>query len=395
MAGATDNLLTELCPEPNAITDVVHAIQAFFPSGTGNPLDNTVTYERPSDDASLVLRYSKDRVTSIFRGPGLSDQVYDELRDFVEEAVFRSPGTVIGRCYLFSECPVLGYWRHDNHLQILPAPPEAPRPSQRMAPHPFILEFQFRGSLNSRIDSFRLGRAVRRWVRILNALSVCRIWDAPGYEMHWVLTGTDPRTVECRHEGYLLPDPPRLQHWSPTGGYPPLDQVAPLDYYGRTATFGDLRLPSTAADFLDRLARLTSKDSDRFMRACAWLSHGLGSFQSFQSATFVALTNAIEALIPPSTGGTRCDKCGLDKKPGPTALFEAFVNAHLPNDGQIRTSARELYTLRSLLTHGSTLYRVDEDVYSWMRPRVWEQTDALYDMFRIVRLCLHEWLMRR
>lgn len=49
---------------------------------------------------------------------------------------------MIWREVFFSALPVDAYWKYQEQWQIMPAPPEAPRPIALIGEHPFILELR-------------------------------------------------------------------------------------------------------------------------------------------------------------------------------------------------------------------------------------------------------------
>jgi hypothetical protein len=69
-------------------------------------------------------------------------------------------GIEVRRDVLFSGRELRGFWRHHDEWQILPAPPEAPRPRALYDEQAFALEYRVRTSAN---DIVSLTRRRRRY----------------------------------------------------------------------------------------------------------------------------------------------------------------------------------------------------------------------------------------
>lgn len=112
-------------------------------------------------EQDYVLRLSHKKNDAVYRaeaGPALTEETLHSLAQRIETELKEPNGALVGRELLLSESPIEGYFRHDDRLQILPAPSDAPRSPVLpgiSARHPFVLEVQYLASKNPAINTFR------------------------------------------------------------------------------------------------------------------------------------------------------------------------------------------------------------------------------------------------
>ena len=135
-----------------------------------------------------------------------------------------------------------------------------------------------------------------------------------------------------------------------------------------------LSVPDSLGDSLDRVARLAPGQKRDLIRACFWLNHARRVWTISQSASYLAVSQAIEALLPDAEQ-IKCEECGeLREVPSITKRFTDWVEANVP-DEEARSS---LYASRSKITHGSILLEVDvQALPDSLTPRGTEQDLAL------------------
>ncbi len=118
-----------------------------------------ITYPGRVKDYALRLIYDRNRLAEIIPGPALTAVDANTLRSRIETELLTPGGARVGRVILFSSVPVTGCFRYENLFQLVPVPPEAPRPAFTMGEHPLLLEFSFRTSQTHRFAMY----GVRVW----------------------------------------------------------------------------------------------------------------------------------------------------------------------------------------------------------------------------------------
>ncbi|MGH6876469.1 MAG: hypothetical protein ACREHV_03710 [Rhizomicrobium sp.] len=96
------------------------------------------------DGPSLTVRYGrKGGVVAIDAGPNLFDADVAEIESKIRHSLLNRGPEKIGRQVLFANIPTDGWFRFGDVFQIVPVPPEAPRPRFPVGQHPFLLEVRF------------------------------------------------------------------------------------------------------------------------------------------------------------------------------------------------------------------------------------------------------------
>ena len=333
--------------------------------------EDEITYPGHQTDFALTLVYRKDRLADIRPGPRLTAQDVETLQRRVDEELLASPGARVGAEILFANLPVTGWFRYRDAFQLLPVPPQAPRPPFLMGEHPFLLEFRFPDSTNWQIR--RLRRAIRgRQVE----LALAGLLEGSIHSLgtitrhHWVVpphTEGETWTVAYCQEMYTSPDILlERDEFSSVEELPRLEALEPSSYYARLGIRPgeSLKIPNTLESLLNRLYALTPKWRDRFLRGCFWFQHASRVHASSRSAAFTALISAVEALMPEEQSAGRCPACGRPSGKGPTQRFADFVAKYaLPGDG-LEAERKKFYAIRSKLSHGGTLLHSDYSAWS-------------------------------
>jgi hypothetical protein len=111
------------------------------------------------------------QIKRISAGASLSEQELDELLAQVEADLKDDRIAEYGAEILFARRPVTGAFRFRSiPMQILPPPPEAPRPPAITADHPFVLEYPIQCSQTPQARYLRRRKNAVEWAWVLNAL---------------------------------------------------------------------------------------------------------------------------------------------------------------------------------------------------------------------------------
>jgi hypothetical protein len=171
--------------------------------------------------------------------------------------------------------------------------------------------------------------------------------------------------------------------------------VAAEQYYAPVGLHvGDpLSLPDNFEELLAAYFSLLSSQRDRFMRASHWYQFARRAWNFSSSAAFTALVSAVEALMPETKADRHCDACNRPLGAGPTKQFIDFVDRHVPGGGETATRRRQLYSLRSALSHGGKLLHADRFTWGGMTSSSLSEWDDQRALWRLVRLILTNWLI--
>ena len=397
-----ENLLPDLLLPNVDHLELLTVIQQHYRSSRSTT-DDDVVYPN-ADPYALKIRHKDGRITMIEPGPVFSVQELEALQEKVRTQLVESPGTAVEVCIMFSSSPVKGSFTHPSgRVQILPAPPQAPRPPVLYADHPFVLEFPIRQSHNGFITTQRRTRGVLEWTWILNVLlraNIKSIGPRSGHMWALCLQGREgPPTqaqVQWAQEYYMI-DSFKLVQDEFTKTSPLLiPEMHHGEYYAaRYIVSDDLVIPDSLSGLLDRVANLSADDHRRFMRATQWMYVANAVWDHHVSSSYIALVAAIESLAHRSTSSKPCQTCGKDTSPGPTQRFQDFIEEHAPTPGAAENK-KWLYHMRSDLVHGLYLLQFDESVFGLPLTTTYlEQSGAYTDLYQIVRLVLVNWLQRR
>jgi hypothetical protein len=342
---------------------------------------NRVSYLHPEQGHVLNLVYTRrGRVAACEPGPGLTDDLVEEIANLGQAALGSDTGHEVRRQVLFSMPEAKGYWRHGDEWQILPAPPEAPRPTFLMGEFPFVLEYRIRSSSNTAIAFTRSRRRAWELHLVLSLLLRGRITrESDAKPHHWVLP-EDPSAEAARaaylNEGYTIEGGfvPRAENFSHATAFPRLTVVPDEEYYARRGFDPEhaLDVPASLDDIFNRFEQSDPQTRDRLLRAAYWLDAAYRVWDMSKALSYVAAIFAVEALVP-SHEAEPCPCCGLDRSPGPTARFRDFVEKYAASTEE--APRQGLYELRSKLVHGHRLHALD-------LPRAWGALTPRDEEFR-------------
>jgi hypothetical protein len=382
-------------------SELEQVLLAHFNRSTGvSPRE--IHYLRAQEDVvTLIVRYDADgELSAIEAGTGLHADDVAQLEEKVHRLLLKTAAEGIGQMVLFAHVPTTGHFRYKDRFQILPVPPEAPRPPYAVGDHPLLVQFAVAESEDFQTNSIRRSR-IGREIELLCVALTTSIWRSIGFVVnhHWVLTNLnqpDNWKSEFLQEGYTYKGANgRVEKFFDISGKPALALTPTNEYYKRVGITVDqiLDLPADFAGLLDRFYSASREDRDRFLRAAFWFQHAQRVSNISRSASFTALVSAIEALMPPPEEAEKCVKCKRSVGKGPTAQFADFVSRFAPGPTVTNSDRRKLYSLRSALSHGGSLLHSDRS--GWLGGMTGKRLDEWEDhraMWRIARVTLVNWL---
>jgi hypothetical protein len=360
--------------------------------------NDRVNYFHSEQGHVLDVVYSKrGQILGFEPGPGLTDELIAELREQVDAAFAQDAGVEVRRGLLFGMPPVNSFWRHGDDWQILPAPPQAPRPSFLMGDHPFVLEYRVRSSSAFSVALMRRSRRYWELHLLLSLLLRGRITrETPESQHHWVILPEpmpNGRQTAYVNEGYLVGEGFVLvaDDFSDPSEYQQLAVVPDDDYYARRGVQRDeMDVPACLDVFFDRFEAANARTRDQLLRASYWLDAAYRVWHTSKSLSFIATINAVEVLVP-EVNEDRCPECGRDRSPGPTARFHDFVETYAAAEGAEERKA--LYQLRSAFVHGGALHNLDIPRAWGMEPHVMRHHELHDIALKVSRAAIRTWFL--
>lgn len=358
-----------------------------------------VTYLHPEQGHVLDVVYDKHgRIACCEPGPGLTEDLVATLRKHVAGAYGPDAGFEIRRDVLFSVPEVKGFWPHGDDWQILPAPPQAPRPGFLVAEHPFVFEYRVRTSLNNFISLTRRRRRFRELHLLLSLVLRGLITREPDtHPHHWVLLH-EPAAHGSRtaylNEGYMVGGGfvIRADGFSDPVGHPKLVVVPDDEYYVRRGLErDDLDVPTCLDAFFDRFESADPRTRNQLVRASYWVDVAYRVWHTSKSLSFVAAINAVETLVPDQEHDP-CPCCGRNRAPGPSAGFRQLIETHAAAEGAEARAA--MYGLRSALMHGRGLHSSDDSsAWAALIPRNIEHMQLHETALAVSRAVIRSWFL--
>jgi hypothetical protein len=353
-------------------------------------------------EPALVVKYSKDgAIVEITAGPTTDTSDVASVIEKVERYLLQSNATQIGQTVLFAIVPTRGGFRYKDVFQLVPVPPEAPRPPFFIGDHPLLLQYQVASSTDYQTDMLRRSRVGRELELLCVALNA-RMRGGIGMvaRYHWSLVGDlrDPvnwRSEYCQ-EAYMYPGANGIAPtYSSIDGLEAIASVPAQTHYTRIGLSGGevLDVPDTFEQSLDTYFAMPRDNQERFIRACFWFQYAQRVATLSHSGAFTALVSAVESLMGDAKPEGHCEKCSRPIGAGPTRRFIEFVEQYAPGPAISNSHRRQLYSLRSALAHGGHLLHADR--FGWgggmTANALSEETDQRA-LWHAVRLVLVNWL---
>jgi hypothetical protein len=398
MIDRAENLLPRLLPAGVEHHDLVSVVSSRFGGSLYEP-DRRATFFPMNPPHALRLEYNQDlELTGAFAEEALSEEDVEAVPAELKRNFLESAGPGVGQGILFGSAPVDGWWGYRDRFRIIRVPPEASRPHVLVAPHPFLVEFIYNRSPEFTVSLCRRRREEHRLALLLSSLLKSSItWHlykaVGGRHSTWVQlpnSGSVWNIAFCQiayeHESI----PHVLDAFTPTDGFGRLPLVPAERYYQpRYIRDGDsLELPSDLEESIDLFFALPAQQQDRFLQASYWLNQA-NRVDSF-SAMFMYIIQAIESLAWRRRSQTYCPRCNKPEGPGPTRLFNEFLDRHAPEATEGR---RLLYNVRSGLSHGSMPpFLVDTEMYFGFVPEEQWQRQLVEEALEAARHSMHNWL---
>jgi hypothetical protein len=289
--------------------------------------------------------------------------------------------------------------RVGDTLQILPVPPESPRPPFVMAPHPFVLEFTYPKCGDPLVDIARQRRRAQEFGLLLNVLVEGVTDPPPRFGRHeWVMEvepgASDPLRCSLRQVGYVPKG--MLPHgggFTPIEGYSAMTVVENLDWLEAMRAGTDvLRVQGFVAPLILSYEALDPAARRQFLRSAYWFHHAHVAHAHSASAVLLALVSALDTLLPPAPPSRRCPTCGLSVGASRTTQFADYIERLVPSVPHLRGAARDLFGLRSDVTHGWHLLDHDEAAEMTIAPFAANEDRHIQDARMLVKYALRRWL---
>ena len=398
----SDNLFNEFSGDSVDQSELEQLLLMHF-NGSSSIDENEIHYAHPGiDTPALVLKYSRDgELAEIHPGPGIRSDDIDQLRSKIYRQLVQSNGLEVGQLALFAHVPTVGYFRYKDLFQISPMPDEAPRPKFLIGDHPLFLQYKYQASIDSQISMLRRTRVGRELELLLVALTSrvtgC-IQNVVRY--HWSIISdvgnpANWKSLYCQ-EGYTWPNANGIgATFFSNDGINPITRTKAQDHYNQLGiSVGQtLDLPDLLEQLVDTYFSMTQEGRDRFIRASFWFQYAQRVGRISHSGSFTALVSSVEALMSEARPVSQCPTCERPIGAGPTKRFVDFV-ASYAGAGLSNTQRRELYSLRSALSHGGSLMHSDR--FGWgsrMTSNSLSEWSSERTMWQVVRLVLVNWLI--
>lgn len=340
-------------------------------------------FSHEEDKPALEVRYSKaGRIMSFVALDHLKEDDIEKLTASVNDELIKERPWKIIRRVLFAHVPFKGAFRHGDHFQVLPMPPDAPLPPHaHTQKNPFLLECRFRSSENGMLNASRHTAMERRWAGLINGLCTFPI-SLPNFNVsfEWFHGPPEDHSSHIGQVGYHYSNLKVIADtYSPTDGLPPLPRLNRDAYYARF-NYGEGQTFDLSDDFETSLAQynsLTPEEVSKFSRACHWFRHAQSIWFQSNSAAQVALVCAVEALA------------GNAPDLRPTQRFKKTLEVLAPG---LEGDNEEFYRVRSKLAHGHSLLDHEINGFTMGHAGTTEQTQ-LSRLRDVVRIALYHWLI--
>lgn len=332
------------------------------------------------------------RLKGIYAGKGLSEEDYVQFKDSILRDIVNDSGVIVCSEILFCKPLVVkGWWRYRDLFQIQPVPSYAPQVKHTLGPNPFVVEYKLKYSPRWEVRLNRRYWKMKELVYLLNAFLEGQIYlPSRNLDITWGLVGDvkNAESVISVKKGYKIKDFQEEKNTFDALSEIEQIQSLPFQSYNRgnlsVSPDHSLRIPDSLEKVFDAYFSLSEAYQNKFMTASYWLNHADES-KNARSASFVALVQVIEALLPKIETKT-CEKCGQPEY----KLAQSFVSFldHYAPGNVFGVGRKKLYSVRSELAHGKRLMASDcGGVITWEDDGTWEE------MRQVVKSSLYNWVL--
>ncbi len=373
--------------------EIMHVLLSIFKSS--QRYDNRTIFF-PSgnyDDCIIQLKTSGKNKIELIPTSKCDRETLQKIEEKIRTDI-ETYETKIGRDILFSSILLYGYFRYKDIFQIIPAPPQAPKPKYIFSgQHPILLEFKYKGSNNDWIDTYRRKKKSYEIALLLNLLLNANISNRE-YKVisQWVRCDGEPVSRLCTNEYVFENFEQVVDDFSDVSDLEEIKLIDPKEYYGHGQNVGEgLNGPTIINKLLDIVYSLDEEIYNQLITACKFLSLSNKLWFSSQSMAYIAAICAIESLTEKPKDSERCSVCQKHKN-GPTKLFKDFLRNYgpqLPNK-----VIDELYNLRSNIAHRGFLFESDSEPWTFLnKPTQLEEEKKGIALRQIVQTAIIKWLI--
>ena len=336
------------------------AISERFPWHTRTGNKTSVIFKSHDDDFEVKIDFSKRRRISLIEAQGTNCRSRSQkLSEEVRHSVFGDFGTRVITRVVFANKPVRGIFRWKDQLQMIPPAPEMPQQQidPKLGGHPFRIEAKYSYSNSWLINKYRSLQSMR-----IGFLSSATMLDnsirSPEDWFHFDWTLGDNGVPDFRNISYPIYEHP-LYHEFPMFTHTSdkaLTSASKIDRFNSFDENPEFEISFDLSNGLQKIEGLEPYALSKFLNAAFWLDAAIHSVNQNNSARYLLLISAIEALLPEPSDTFRCDTCGTEQGRHVVSRFVSFMERFSSLSAK---EARQMYDLRSEITHGSHLFLED------------------------------------
>lgn len=375
------------------VAEVIHGY--YGGAATTNASPQILGVPGLAGGASIELVYgpgkSARRIVSIRPGEQFDEGKWMGCTERVNDALTGQQPTW-WQIICYQQYSVDRAWRAAGaDFALVPAPATLPRHVGHNSHHPFLLCFTAPGSSDELVNYWRLMRRAQSWLKLLNVyLRGATFFYLPP-ESHWAFPHGSTQQVWVTKR----PDSPLFSGFDVTtlANYQQMQPAAAADYYPAVpeAVGGMMQGPLTIPDDIDTSIiaynALSADARMRFDLAAHWAY--VGDQSSSPSVFFESLCTAVESIV--GTESVKCECCAAcrEYKHATTQKFARFLEDFGAVEGPM---AKQVYALRSGITHGRELLEIELPGRTMLGGKRWKQGELRQALLFGVQRGLREWV---
>lgn len=380
------------------ITDWIPATQYFFGSKRYSQKDGLLLYTEANQElqnyAVKIVFNKKHEIDKIYKGKSFSEDLRHKILNEINKIINNIETRVFQFPYL-SRLPVVGYFKLNSDIQILPPKKSWPKDPYQMMQEkscPFLVELKLFHLENNNYTTDLYSKTHKEIGYFLNlCLSSNIFYPNSKIKMEWGRcdNSSEAKYIQLGFISSLFRD--NSKNFSSTENLNPMLMVSANDYYGKTRSLGDTQeLPDNFVLLWSKYKDLKGEKKDNFERAIYWFYKSKCVEFESESLAFTSLIYAIESLIS-NTDNKTCSKCsGLTYSI--SRKFKDFFKSHAA-DAPTKTIDK-LYSVRSQIAHGNKIFQHDFEIFSnIILPSNMEDSNDYRSCSHIVRIAILNWLL--